>query len=89
MYGADAMVHATGLNAFNLAQDHTVYPLRGALVRVVNDGTKFPLVTQALCVTHDDTNGSAAEDIVFIVPRNDHTLILGGKHLIFFFGTQA
>jgi D-amino-acid oxidase len=78
MYGADAIVHATGLSGSELAGDSSVYPLRGALIRVVNDGTKFPLVTEALCVTHDDSNGSAAEDIVFIVPRNDRTMILGG-----------
>jgi D-amino-acid oxidase len=78
MYDADAIVHATGLGASNLAGDETVYPLRGALIRVVNDGTKFPLVTEALCVTHDDSNGTK-EDIVFIVPRNDRTLILGGE----------
>jgi D-amino-acid oxidase len=77
-YGADAIVNATGLNAYETAADKTVTPLRGALVRVVNDGTKFPLVTEALCVSHDDTHGAEAEDIVFIVPRNDRTLILGG-----------
>ena len=78
-YGADAIVHATGLSSLNLAGDNTVYPLRGALIRVLNDGSKFPRVTQALCVTHDDTRGEQKEDIVFIVPRNDRTLILGGE----------
>ncbi|KAF9021630.1 hypothetical protein BDZ89DRAFT_1137876 [Hymenopellis radicata] len=60
-----------------LAADASVYPLRGALIRVVNDGKAFPKVTEALAVTHDDTRGEN-EDIVFIVPRNDNTLILGG-----------
>lgn len=76
-YGADAIVNATGLAGLELAGDASVYPLRGALIRVVNDGTKFPKVTEALAVTHDDTRGED-EDIVFIVPRNDNTLILGG-----------
>lgn len=79
MYGASAIVNATSLSGFDLASDKTVYPLRGALIRVVNDGSKFPLVTEALCVTHDDERG-AVDDIVFIVPRNDRTLILGGEH---------
>ncbi|KAF9016612.1 FAD dependent oxidoreductase [Hymenopellis radicata] len=76
-YGADAIVNATGLAGLELAGDSSVYPLRGALIRVVNDGSKFPKVTEALAVTHDDTRGED-EDIVFIVPRNDNTLILGG-----------
>ncbi|KIY67306.1 FAD dependent oxidoreductase [Cylindrobasidium torrendii FP15055 ss-10] len=76
-YGADAIVNATGLAGLELAGDASVYPLRGALIRVVNDGSKFPRVTEALAVTHDDTRGED-EDIVFIVPRNDNILILGG-----------
>ncbi|KAF8877527.1 hypothetical protein BD779DRAFT_1789543 [Infundibulicybe gibba] len=77
-YGAQAIVNATGLGAYETAADHSVVPLRGALVRVINDGKRFPIVREALCVSHDDTHGAEAEDIVFIVPRNDRTLILGG-----------
>ena len=77
-YGAQAIVNATGLGAYNLAADKTVTPLRGALIRVVNDGSKFPKVEEALAVSHDDANGADAEDIVFIVPRNNNVLILGG-----------
>ncbi len=78
-YNAYAMVHATGLGGMELAGDESVYPLRGALIRVTNDGTKFPKLTEALAVTHDDAYGREdAEDIVFIVPRNDNLLILGG-----------
>ncbi|KIY66452.1 nucleotide-binding domain-containing protein [Cylindrobasidium torrendii FP15055 ss-10] len=76
-YDADFIINATGLASLELAGDPSVYPLRGALIRVVNDGVKFPKVTEALAVTHDDTHGED-EDIVFIVPRNDDTLILGG-----------
>jgi D-amino-acid oxidase len=78
-YRADAIINATGLNAYDLAADPTVTPLRGALIRVVNDGSKFPKVEEALAVSHDDSHGADAEDIVFIVPRNNDTLILGGK----------
>jgi D-amino-acid oxidase len=77
MYRACAIVNATSLQAKELAADPTVFPLRGALIRVVNDGKKFPRVTQALCVTHDESNPDE-DTIVFIVPRNDRTLILGG-----------
>ena len=79
-YGADAIINATALGAAELASDPKVYPLRGALIRVVNDGSCFPQVKEALCVSHDDTQGDDTEDIVFIVPRNDRTLILGGEY---------
>jgi D-amino-acid oxidase len=78
-YGVDAIVNATALGAAELAADAKVYPLRGALIRVVNDGSRFPQVKEALCVSHDDTQGDDAEDIVFIVPRNNNVLILGGE----------
>jgi hypothetical protein len=77
-YGANAIIHATGLGSFDLAEDNSVYPLHGALIRVVNDGHEFPLVTEALCVSRTDPH-SEDDNIVFIVPRNDHTLILGGR----------
>ncbi|KAF8899719.1 hypothetical protein CPB85DRAFT_1377570 [Mucidula mucida] len=72
-YRGGILVNATGLGARELVGDESVYPLRGALVRVVNDGEIFAKVTEALVVTHDNTEG---EYIVFIVPRN----ILGGMH---------
>lgn len=78
-FGVDAIINASGLSAGELATDSQVYPLRGALIRVVNDGSRFPQVKEALCVSHDDTHGTDTEDIVFIVPRNDRTLILGGQ----------
>ena len=65
--------------AFEAAADKTVYPLRGALIRVVNDGTKFPKVNEALVVANDYEKRDEDGGIVFIVPRNDKTLILGGK----------
>ncbi|KAH9832042.1 FAD dependent oxidoreductase [Rhodofomes roseus] len=76
-YGAHAIVNATGLSATELARDETVYPLRGALIRVVNDGKRFPKVTEALAVGIDDAHRDEQE-LVFIVPRNDNVLILGG-----------
>jgi len=77
-YGVDIIVDAAALGAAELAVDPKVYPLRGALIRVVNDGSRFPIVKEALCVSHDDTAAEDMEDIVFIVPRNDNVLILGG-----------
>lgn len=78
-YGAHAVINCTGLGGRESASDKTVYPLRGALIRVVNDGTKFPKVTEALVVAHDYEKRDEDGGIVFIVPRNDRTLILGGE----------
>ncbi|KAG0165952.1 hypothetical protein DFQ28_001520 [Apophysomyces sp. BC1034] len=75
-YGADILINCTGLAGAELASDNTVYPLRGALVRVINDGTKFPRITQAMSLSLDGREGES--DLIFIVPRNDNLLILGG-----------
>lgn len=75
-FSADAIVNATGLAAVDLACDPSCYPVRGALVRVVNDGRDFPRVRSALAVTADAA-GDAGE-IVFLVPRNDSILLVGG-----------
>ncbi|KAI0794974.1 FAD dependent oxidoreductase [Abortiporus biennis] len=77
-FDAEAIIHCTGLGGQELAGDKTVYPLRGALIRVVNDGTKFPKVKEALVVAHDYKKRDDDGGIVFIVPRNDNVLILGG-----------
>ncbi|CAO1603758.1 hypothetical protein XANCAGTX0491_007336 [Xanthoria calcicola] len=74
-FAADVILNCTGLSALSLAGDKTCYPLRGALIRVVNDGTDFPKVESSLAITAD-----AAQDneIIFIVPRNDNILLIGG-----------
>ncbi|KAI0484111.1 nucleotide-binding domain-containing protein [Xylariaceae sp. FL0804] len=75
-FGADAIVNCTGLAGRVLAGDDSVYPIRGALVRVVNDGVDFPRVEAALTVTADAARSS--DGIVFLVPRNDDILLIGG-----------
>lgn len=72
---ADAIVNATGLGGFEIAGDPTCYPLRGALIRLINDGKDFPKISTAMSIAADAAQDS---EIVFIVPRNDNTLILGG-----------
>jgi D-amino-acid oxidase len=71
----DAIVNCTGLGARELADD-SVYPLRGALIRVRNDGTTIPRVTEAHCISHDGSNGERG--FIFIVPRGHDMLVLGG-----------
>ena len=74
-FRADAIVNCTGLGAM---QTHAapMYPLRGALVRAINDGSRMPKVDEAHCIPHPE--GSTEQDMVFIVPRGENMLLLGG-----------
>ena len=74
-FHADVIINATGLSALELADDQTCFPLRGALIRLINDGKDFPKVESSLVITAD---AAADNEIVFIVPRNDNILLLGG-----------
>jgi D-amino-acid oxidase len=83
-FGAHAIVNATGLAAKDVANDPKMYPLRGALIRVHNNGIHFPKIEAAMSISanimerpgglHDTKDNG----IVFLVPRNDKTLIIGG-----------
>ena len=75
-YKVDAIVNATGLAGSELAGDSSCYPIRGGLIRVINDGLDFPKIDHALTITADAIHDS--NEIVFIVPRNDNILLLGG-----------
>ncbi|KAL4920682.1 FAD dependent oxidoreductase [Aspergillus aurantiobrunneus] len=82
-YNADVLVNATGLGALTLADDKTCYPIRGSLIRIINDGTDFPKITTAMTIPAETTGRSGnstspSNEIVFIVPRNDNILVLGG-----------
>lgn len=74
-YSADVIVNCTGLGAKELA-DPSMYPLRGALIRVRNDGKSMPRITEAHCVARDALED--APGFIFVVPRGDDTLLLGG-----------
>ena len=73
-FSASVLVNCTGLSALSLANDKTCYPLRGALIRVFNDGRDFPKVHSSLAIAAD----TAQDNEVFIVPRNDNILLIGG-----------
>ncbi|KAI0125100.1 FAD dependent oxidoreductase [Xylariales sp. AK1849] len=75
-FNADIIVNCTGLQGQVLAGDRSVYPIRGGLIRVINDGSDFPKVDAALTITADAIHDS--NEIVFIVPRNDNILLIGG-----------
>ncbi len=70
-----AIVNCTGLGSIEIANDPSMYPLRGALVKVKDEKG---LIDGAHCIAHKETSNSE-QDIVFIVPRgNKKTVILGG-----------
>jgi glycine/D-amino acid oxidase-like deaminating enzyme len=88
-FSADAIVNATGLDASDLSSDKTCYPIRGALVRLLNDGTDFPKIEKALIVpaaagsdqmpsSDSNLDPRSSNEIIFLVPRNDNILVLGG-----------
>jgi D-amino-acid oxidase len=74
-FGADAVVNCSGLGARDLG-DSLVFPVRGALVRIRNDGRGMPKLTQAHCVSN---NGSETDQgFLFVVPRGEDRVVLGG-----------
>ena len=75
-YNADIIINATGLAGTDLADDKSCYPIRSGLLRVINDGSDFPKLDHALTITADAIHDS--NEIVFIVPRNDRILLIGG-----------
>ena len=52
LFEVDAIVNCAGLGSAELANEY-MYPLRGALVRILNNGKRFPRITQAHCVAHE------------------------------------
>ncbi|SPO02960.1 uncharacterized protein DNG_05641 [Cephalotrichum gorgonifer] len=78
-FGADIIVNATGLAGRELAGDTSCYPIRGGLMRVINDGSDFEKLDAALCISADAKHGThTVNEIVFLVPRSDRILLLGG-----------
>ena len=51
-------------------------PLRGALIRVRNDGMTMPRVTTAHCLANDDA--VPHQHMIYIIPRGTEYLLLGG-----------
>jgi D-amino-acid oxidase len=74
-FSCDFIVNSSGLGAKELG-DKSVYPLRGALVRVISNTVPGPRLQVAHCVSHDETQDT--QDIVFIVPRGENLIVLGG-----------
>jgi D-amino-acid oxidase len=74
-FGVAAIVNCAGLGAVEL-HGASMYALRGALLRVRNDGRRMPRVDEAHCVSADEQTGDP--NFIFIVPRGRDILVLGG-----------
>lgn len=75
-FAADLIVNCTGLGAYELAGDKDLCPHRGAVIRIDNTGKHMPRITAAHCVANDPSTDH--QEMIFIVPRGDDRLILGG-----------
>ncbi|WP_414586599.1 FAD-dependent oxidoreductase [Scytonema sp. PCC 10023] len=73
-FGVDVIVNCAGLGAIELTNED-MYPLRGAWIRVYNDGKTIPRITKAHWLSHDE---SSDKDMIYIVPKGDNILLLGG-----------
>ncbi len=71
-FNAKAIINCAGLGSIVTTGDSSIHPLRGALVRVKNQGG---VVQDAHCISSRSTN---EQDIIFIVPRGDDLVVLGG-----------
>lgn len=75
-FAADLVINCTGLGAYELAGDKDLCPHRGAVIRIDNTGKYIPRITAAHCVANDPSTDH--QDMIFIVPRGDDRLLLGG-----------
>jgi len=75
-FGADLIINCTGLGAYELVGDKDLCPHRGAVIRVDNTGKFMPRITAAHCVANNPSTDH--QDMIFIVPRGDDRLVLGG-----------
>ena len=66
-YSADAIVNASGIGASVLANDSNVNPLRGAVVRLLNDGQEFEKIKKALVVSAVDIPSDKKSEYVYIL----------------------
>ena len=73
-FDCEYIINCAGLGASELANEY-MYSLRGALIRIKNNGKKFPILNKAYCVSFDEK--TKEQDIVFIVPRGETHIVLG------------
>jgi glycine/D-amino acid oxidase-like deaminating enzyme len=75
-YKADIIINSVGL-AHKTAADDSSFPVRGALLRVINDGSSFPKIENATIISAETKSGQIHQGMAFVVPRSDNILVLG------------
>lgn len=78
-FNPHGIINATGLGAKVFAEDDDVYPVRGGIMRMSNQTTRgFESLNEAYLVpAQRNEEDSSPTQVVFLVPRNDDTLIVG------------
>ena len=74
-FEADILVNCAGLGSRELVEP-AAYPLRGALIRIHNDGKAFPKINEAYCLMHDEA--LPGQNMIYIIPRGENFVLLGG-----------
>jgi D-amino-acid oxidase len=74
-FEVDILVNCSGLGSRELVEPEA-YPLRGALIRIHNDGEAFPKINEAYCLMHDDALPD--QNMIYIIPRGESFVLLGG-----------
>ncbi|XP_078362463.1 D-amino-acid oxidase-like isoform X2 [Oculina patagonica] len=80
-YGVEFIVNCSGLGSIELAGDQGMYPVRGSLLMVQNDGSLFPKID--FCVEGDHTSfgldekGQEIHGTTYLFPRGEDRLMLG------------
>ncbi|XP_015758697.1 PREDICTED: D-aspartate oxidase-like [Acropora digitifera] len=84
-YNADLIFNCSGLSAKELAGDEDVYPLRGVILKVRNDGSLMPKLNHSMCISlieDIDESKKEGQSFVFILPRGEDKLWLAQKTLV-------
>ena len=76
-YNADLIINCSGLGSLQLASDPSVYGARGGLVYADNSGRHSTQITQAHCTSLSEM-GMSQGSFIFILPRGENHLVLGG-----------
>lgn len=80
-YGVQFIVNCSGLGSIELAGDQGMFPARGILLKVKNDGSLFPKIE--FCVEGQRTSfgyDESGQEIVgrpYLIPRGEDSLMCG------------
>lgn len=76
-FDAQLIINCSGLGSLQLANDLTVFGVRGGLIYVDNSGRHSKQINQAHCTSLSEL-GLSEGYFIFILPRGEKYLVLGG-----------